>query len=415
MSESPRYPNFGRMQYGTKVARNSSSYRPGLEQYDDRRTGPREYNSSRPGYRRESSEYRSGSGYGSEFRSGSGFVQASGSREYRDSRDYRDNREREYRRERSPIGNPRPSSPWHEDDFDRHIDDRYHDDRQRERERERDRERDRDRDRDRESDRDWRRASYRPPPLPKEPSRWSKFRDRNEDQHQERRSPESTSHSPRESKSPSRSSYSPSSSRRSSSPGQHQVTTPSVRGFSGTSTGLTRPGPTPRAVTSSSIHSSSSNSARTPNSRSFVAHTSRSFSYTASTQHSGNSLGKPPASPVAPKAMTVTPSSGTRIPFVRRSTGSAGTTDTRISELRPGESRVPEFRQTELRLPSLCPEIDKEILRIKRELEKVDDDDRSIQKRKRQAIITWSRLQRESARESFKVESAEAQLAAFGY
>ncbi|KAK7205910.1 hypothetical protein BZA70DRAFT_147566 [Myxozyma melibiosi] len=108
--------------------------------------------------------------------------------------------------------------------------------------------------------------------------------------------------------------------------------------------------------------------------------------------------------PVAPKAMingaTISRTNSYVSPMPslsRRSTGGSGY---------PSQGKL---------LPSICPEIDKEILRLKKEYARIAEEDKANQGKKRQAISTWDRLTREAERDALKVKTAEAQLQALGY
>ncbi|KAK9465603.1 hypothetical protein V1512DRAFT_265457 [Lipomyces arxii] len=64
-------------------------------------------------------------------------------------------------------------------------------------------------------------------------------------------------------------------------------------------------------------------------------------------------------------------------------------------------------------MPSLTPDADRELVRLRKEYATLEESDKGVQERKRAAIATWDRLERETGRERFKVEVADKVLQEF--
>ncbi|KAK9448863.1 uncharacterized protein V1518DRAFT_416517 [Limtongia smithiae] len=115
--------------------------------------------------------------------------------------------------------------------------------------------------------------------------------------------------------------------------------------------------------------------------------------------------------PIAPKAMignaTITPPS---LPTPRPSYTSTNSTPAPAVVSR--RSTAAEFLHK--LLPSVCPEVDKEIGRLKTEYAKAEEESRQLQLKKRMALLSWDRLARDVEREAARVEAAEQQLRALG-
>ncbi|KAK9313790.1 hypothetical protein V1522DRAFT_390694 [Lipomyces starkeyi] len=115
------------------------------------------------------------------------------------------------------------------------------------------------------------------------------------------------------------------------------------------------------------------------------------------------------APPIAPKAMMNSPST---TPLPRTPSGSTVPISRRSSFAPHGFTN--QHREAKLS-PSITPDTDKEIARLKKEYAKLEEEDKTAQERKRAALASWDRLVRETQRETFRVEIAEQQLQAFGH
>lgn len=64
-------------------------------------------------------------------------------------------------------------------------------------------------------------------------------------------------------------------------------------------------------------------------------------------------------------------------------------------------------------MPSTIPSENTErVARLKAEQQKLEEENKIIQERKRRGLAAWDRAEREAAREAYKVELAEKQLEA---
>ncbi|KAK9457186.1 hypothetical protein V1511DRAFT_154518 [Dipodascopsis uninucleata] len=86
-----------------------------------------------------------------------------------------------------------------------------------------------------------------------------------------------------------------------------------------------------------------------------------------------------------------------------------------IQQQSPQQIQSPQPTQIPFAIPSLCPEIDKELARLQREYAKLEEHDKDLQVKKRLALATWDRLDKDVSRECFRVEVSEQQLEAFDY